>query len=231
MLEARHISFSWKRAPVLDDVSFAVSPGETLALVGANGAGKTTLLRILAGVCMPRSGTVVGDTVDMVRSPLRYKRLVGYLPESSPTPPDMTVKDYLKYRANLKGEISKKIRHRVLEAMDLCGLAGNAGARIGVLSQGMRKRVALADAILLRPRFLFLDDLFAGLDAVTRLSVGRILKAVSAFASTIVSGHELDELQGIAAKFIVLKDGRLHVGKNAAEARAELTSAQEENAG
>ena len=231
MLEVRHISFSWKRTPVLDDVSFTVSPGETLALVGANGAGKTTLLRILAGVCMPCFGTVVGDTVDMVRSPLRYKRLAGYLPESSPAPSDMTVNGYLKYRANLKGEVSKKIRHRVFEAMDLCGLAESAGARIGVLSQGMRKRVALADAILLRPRFLFLDDLFAGLDAVTRMSVGRILKAVSTFASTVVSGHELDELQEIAAKFLVLKGGRLFVGKNAAEVRAQLTSVAGEDAG
>lgn len=227
MLEARHISFSWGRRPVLDGVSFTASPGETVVLAGANGAGKTTLLRILAGVCLPSSGTVVGDTVDLLRSPLRYRRLLGYLPESAPVEPGMTVKEYLKYRANLKGEMPKKIRHRVQEAMALCGLPGYADARVDVLSQGLRKRVALADAILLRPRFLFLDDLFAGLDAETRRSVGRILKAVSTFATTVVSGHELDELQGLASRFLVLKGGHVFGAKTADEVRTGLLPAPE----
>jgi ABC-2 type transport system ATP-binding protein len=224
MLEVKHISFSWGRAPLLDDVSFTVAPGETVALAGANGAGKTTLLRILAGVCLPSSGTVVADAADMLRAPMRYRRLLGYLPESAPVEPGMTVKGYLKYRANLKGEMQKKIRHRVLEAMELCGLEARADARVDNLSQGLRKRVALADAILLRPRFLLLDDLLAGLDAETRISVGRILKSVSSFAATIVSGHELDELQGFATKFLVLKDGRIIGAKTAAGVRTVLTA-------
>ena len=225
MLEVKHISFSWGRAPLLDDVSFTVAPGETVALVGANGAGKTTLLRILAGVCLPSSGTVVADAADMLRAPLRYRRLLGYLPESAAVEPGMTVKGYLKYRANLKGEMQKKIRHRVLEAMELCGLEARADARVDNLSQGLRKRVALAEAILLRPRFLFLDDLLAGLDAETRLSVGRILRSVSSFAATVVSGHELDELEGFATNFLVLKGGRLQNAKTAAGVRALLTAA------
>ena len=224
MLEVKHISFSWGRGPLLDDVSFTVAPGETVALAGANGAGKTTLLRILAGVCVPASGTVVGDAVDMLRTPLRYRRLLGYLPESAAVEPGMTVKDYLKYRANLEGEVPKKSRHRVLEAMDLCGLSARADARVDALSQGLRKRVALADAILLRPRFLFLDDLLAGLDAGTRLSVGRILRSVSSFAAIVVSGHELDELQELSTKFLVLKDGRLLGAKTAAGVRTLLTA-------
>ncbi len=224
MLEVKHISFFWGRSPLLDDVSFTVAPGETVALVGANGAGKTTLLRILAGVCLPSSGTVVADAADMLRAPLRYRRLLGYLPESAAVEPGMTVKDYLKYRANLKGEMQKKIRHRVLEAMELCGLSARADTRVDNLSQGLRKRVALAEAILLRPRFLLLDDLLAGLDAESRLSVGRILRSVSSFAATVVSGHELDELEELATKFLVLKDGRLLGAKTAAGVRTLLTA-------
>ena len=223
MLEVKHISFSWGRVPLLDDVSFTVAPGETVALVGANGAGKTTLLRILAGVCLPSAGTVVGDSADMLLVPLRYRRLLGYLPESAAVEPGMTVKEYLTYRAKLKGEMQKKIRHRVLEAMELCGLSSRAEMRADALSQGLRKRVALADAILLRPRFLLLDDLLAGLDAETRISVSNILKSVSSFAAAIVSGHELDELQGFATKFLVLKDGRLIGAKTAAGVRTVLT--------
>ena len=218
MLEVKHISFSWGRGPLLDDVSFTVAPGETVALAGANGAGKTTLLRILAGVCLPSAGTVVGDSVDLFLSPLRYRRLLGYLPESAAVEPGMTVKDYLKYRAVLKGEMQKKIRHRVLEAMELCGLSARANVRVDALSQGLRKRVALADAILLRPRFLLLDD------AETRISVSRIIQSVSSFAAIIVSGHELDEMQGFTTKFLVLKDGHLIGAKTAAGVRTVLTA-------
>ena len=107
----------------------------------------------------------------------------------------MTVKQYLTYRARFRGEMAKKIRHRVQEAISLCGLPAQTDSRIGRLSFGQRKRVALADALLLRPRFLLLDDLLAGLDAVTRASIGRILASVSTFASVVVSGHELDELR------------------------------------
>ena len=224
MLEAKHISFSWGRAPLLDDVSFSVAPGETVALAGANGAGKTTLLRILAGGCLPCAGTVVGDGADMFLAPLRYRRLLGYLPETAAVEPGMTVKEYLKYRANLKGEMPKKIRHRVLEAMELCGLSSRANVRVDPLSQGLRKRVALAEAILLRPRFLLLDDLLAGLDAETRFSVVRILKSVSSFAATLVSGHELEELQGLATRFLILKDGRLIGAKTASGVRTVLTA-------
>ena len=224
MLEVKHISFSWGRTPILNDVSFTVAPGETVALAGANGAGKTTLLRILAGACLPSAGTVVGDAADMLLTPLRYRRQIGYLPESAAVEPGMTVKEYLKYRANLKGEMPKKIRHRVLEAMELCGLSARADAWVESLSQGLRKRVALADAILLRPRFLFLDDLLAGLDAETRASVGRILKSVSSFAATVVSGHELDEMETFSTRFIVLKDGRLLGAKTAAGVRTLLTA-------
>ena len=109
MLEVKHISFSWGRAPLFTDVSFTVAPGETVALAGANGAGKTTLLRILAGACLPSAGTVVGDSADMLLTPMRYRRQLGYLPESAAVDPGMTVKESLKYRANLKGEMPKNL--------------------------------------------------------------------------------------------------------------------------
>lgn len=222
MLEVEHISFSWGRAVLLDDVSFTLAPGETAVLAGANGAGKTTLLKVLAGLCCPSSGTVRADGVDTFLQPLRYRRMMGYLPETAPADGDMSVRGYLRYRATLRGEMAKKIRHRVAEAMDLCGLQPYADARIGTLSFGLRKRVALADALLLRPRFLLLDDLLAGLDLATRMSFGRILAAISSFASVIVSGHELDELAQWATKFYVLREGRVVGAKTAAGVRTIL---------
>lgn len=215
MLEVRNIAFSWGAANLLEDVSFSVAPGETAVLAGANGVGKTTLLKILAGLCCPSSGTVLADGVDTFAQPLRFRRIMGYLPESAPADPDLTVKRYLRYRATLRGEMSKKIRHRVLEAMNLCGLEDHADTYIGTLSFGLRKRVALADALLLRPRFLLLDDLLAGLDPATRFSFGRILAAISSFAAIIMSGHEIDELASWATKFYVLQSGHILGAKTA----------------
>lgn len=222
MLEVQHISFAWGRKLLLDDVSFSVAPGETAVLAGGNGAGKTTLLKILAGLCEPSAGTVLADGVDAFRHPLRFRRAMGYLSEAAPADPDLQVRAYLRYRALLRGEMAKKIRHRVAEAMDLCGLEAHADVRIGDLSFGLRKRVALADALLLRPRFLLLDDLLAGLDPATRQSFGRVLAAISSFASVVVSGHELDELAQWSTKFYVLRDGRLIGARTAAGVRNVL---------
>ena len=227
MLEVQHISFSWGQTPLLDDVTFSVAPGEVAVLAGANGAGKTTLMKILAGVMLPAAGRVFAEGFDAQAHPMRYRRIMGYMPETVAADSDLTVKGYLAYRARLKGEMSKKIRHRVQEAISLCGLAAVTDARIGRLSQGLRKRVGLADALLLRPRFLLLDDLLAGLDAATRTSLGRILAAVATFAAVVVSGHELDELEAHATKFLVLKDGRVVGAKTASGVRTLLLPAKE----
>lgn len=222
MLEVSHISFRWGRSLLLQDVTFTVSPGEVVLLAGANGAGKTTLMKILAGLVIPESGTVRVDGFDIFETPLRYRRLMGYLPEAAPSEDDMVVQDYLKFRASLRGEQSRKIRHRVQESLELCGLEHVATARIETLSLGLRKRVALADALLLRPRFLLLDDLLAGLDVDTRESIGTILAALSSFAAIVIAGHELDEMASFVTKYVVLKDGRALGAKTPSGVRTVL---------
>jgi ABC-2 type transport system ATP-binding protein len=227
MLDVQKISFRWGRRPLLDDVSFSVEPGELVVLAGPNGAGKTTLLSVLPGLILPTSGTVLADGLDAFAHPLRFRRVMGYLPESAPVDPALTVQDYLTYRAFLKGERSRKVPHRVREALSLCGLQSYARHRTDTLSQGLRKRTALAEALLLRPRFLFLDDLLAGLDLTTRAAMGRILATVATFAAVVVSGHELDELGLYATRFLVLREAKVTVVKTAAEARALLAPASD----
>lgn len=223
MIEVENLSFGYGSRLVLDDVSFVVASGETVALLGANGAGKTTLLQVLAGVRFPSAGCVRAEDFDVFRAPMRYRRHLGYLTESAAADTDLTVKRYLQFRAKLKGEASKKIRHRVQEALEACALGGVAQSRIGELSQGMRKRVALADAVLLRPRYLLLDDPMAGLDRASREGVRDVLAGLASFASVVVSGHELDEFAAFVDRFLVLKDGKMHVAASKAEAEALLS--------
>ena len=120
MIEVRNLAFSYSSRQVLRDVSFVVSPGEVVSIVGANGAGKTTILRILATLAVPASGTVMVDGQDALARPLRYRRQIGYLPERVALYEDMTVKEFLNYRAALKGEQGKRVRRRVAESAELC---------------------------------------------------------------------------------------------------------------
>ncbi len=209
MFEVRNIAFSYRSQPVLRDVSFVVSPGETVSLVGDNGAGKTTLLRVLATLLEPDGGLALLDGQDAFARPLRYRRQLGYLPEKPALYEDMTVKAYLDYRAALKGEPAKRIRRRVGEAVEMCQLSGLVSRRISGLSAGQKKRVALADAVLLRPRVLLLDDFLTGLDRGMRDAAGAILSTVAAFSGVIVTGHEIADLARWTTRFLVLRDGAI----------------------
>ena len=207
MIEVRNLAFTYSRKQILRDVSFVVSPGEVVSVIGANGAGKTTLLKVLATLAVPDSGTVMMDGQDGLSRPLKYRRQIGYLPERVALYDDMTVKGYLHYRANLKGEPSKRVRRRVAEAAEMCQVDDLLRTPIRSLSAGQRKRVALADALLLRPRVLLLDDFLAGLDREMRTSVGTILSNAAAFSSVIVTGHELEDFARWTTRFLVLRDG------------------------
>lgn len=207
MIEVRNLAFSYKNSLVLRDVSFVVSPGEAVSVVGANGAGKTTLLRLLATLAIPESGTILSDGQDALARPLRYRRQIGYLPEKIALYDDMNVKEYLRYRAELKGEPMKRVRRRVNEAAEICRISDQMRTPIGMLSMGLRKRVALADALLLRPRVLLLDDFLAGLDFGMRETAGEILSNAAAFSSVVITGHEIADLAKWTTRFLVLKDG------------------------
>lgn len=207
MIEVRNLAFSYRHAPVLRDVSFVASPGEVVSLIGGNGAGKTTLLRLLATLALPDSGTVMMDGQDAFTRHLRYRRQIGYLPERVALYDELTVKEYLNYRARLKGEPSKRVRRRVSEAAEMCQISQLLRTPIHRLSMGLKKRVALADALLLRPRVLLLDDFLAGLDHGMRTVAGEILSNAAAFSSVILTGHELEAFARWTTRFLVLRQG------------------------
>lgn len=230
MYEVRNISFTYSRRKVLRDVSFVVSPGEAVGVVGVNGAGKTTLLKVLATLAQPDGGQVLIDGQDALEKPLRYRRQLGYMSEAPALYDEMTVKEYLEYRAALKGEAEKRIRRRVGEAAEMCAVTGVLKAPIRTLSFGMKKRVALADAVLLRPRVLLLDDFLAGLDSPMREAAGDVISTVAAFASVIVTGHEIADLARWTTRFLVLSGGVVSAVVPAAGLGASAVAARVEAA-
>lgn len=209
MLEVEHITFSYGKRRVVDDVSFDIAPGEIVALTGPNGAGKTTLIKMLACLLMQDAGSVRLDDVDPLARPVKYRRWIGYLSERCPLYDEMTVDEYVAYRVRLKGERNLRVRRRVSEALDMCGLGEVASVRIRLLSQGYRKRVGLAEAVALHPRLLLLDDLLAGMDAGQRKKTGALLSGASSRSAILVAGHELHELLPWCTRFLVMSQGRL----------------------
>lgn len=209
MLEVRNIAFGYVKTPILRDVSFVVSPGEIVSVTGSNGCGKTTLLRVMATLLMPSAGQVVYDGKDAFSDTLKYRRQLGYLPEKVSLYEDMSVKEYLNYRAQLKGEVAKRIRRRVSEAAALARVEDVLRRPIKNLSYGQKKRVALADALLLRPRILLLDDFLAGLDGEMREAMGEILKEAAAFSSVVATGHELEEMKKWSSRVVRIEGGRI----------------------
>jgi len=221
MYEVRNLAFSYRGRQVLRDVSFVVSPGEIVSVTGSNGAGKTTLLKILATVLEPDSGRIFVEGADALARPVKYRRQLGYMPENPALYGDMTVKSYLEYRAALKGEKDKRIRRRVSEAVEICQIGDMLKSRIAPLSFGMKRRVSFADAILMRPKILLLDDFLAGLDSSARESAGAWLSTVAAFSSVVVTGHEIEDFARWSTRILVLSQGEVSATVEAAGASGD----------
>jgi len=224
MLEVDHITFSYGKRTVLDDVTFDVAPGEIVAVTGANGAGKTTLLKVLSCLLMQDSGKIRLDSVDTLTRPIRYRRNMGYLSEHCPLYNEATVEEYLIYRVRLKGERNMRVRRRVGETLEQCGLAEERQTRVGLLSHGYRKRLGLADALVMHPKLLLLDDPLAGLDMAHRKKMAALLTTASARSAVVLAGHEVHEMLDWCTRFIVLRGGQVAATYRVSEyAKAELT--------
>lgn len=233
MLELSHVTFQYAPNLGIVDASLSVSLGEVIGVVGGNGVGKSTLLGLASAAMVPQSGTVtlsvsmLSGRLSRLRSDsgIAYRRRVGYLTELAPVHEEMSVIRYLRFRAKLRGERFLRIRRRVQDAMSLCGLTQVQKARLSSLSLGMRKRVALAEAILTLPSLLVLDDPFAGLDATLRKEFATIIREVSARAHVLISGHDPQLLAECCTRFVLIEEGRIRADSlTGDEAMYRLTS-------
>ena len=207
MLEVSDISFAYLKRNILCGVTFSAAPSEPIAVLGANGAGKTTLLKVLSGLALPTKGKVCLDGRDIIDNGLRYRKQLGYMPEKIMLADDMKVREYLVYRAVLKGESTRRASRRVEDVLKLCSLGDYSRTYISELSLGQKKMVAIADAILLKPRVLVLDDVYSGLDMASRKLVTGILSACAKNSMIVVSGHEVEDLARWVKRFLVLENG------------------------
>jgi ABC-2 type transport system ATP-binding protein len=190
-------------------VSFQASRGDIMGVIGPNGAGKTTLLRLAAGYLQPTRGSIRLGSMDSFRHSFAYRRHLGYLPERCPLYDDMTVGEYLHYRARLKGLNYRRARRRARDLAEQLGLTTVRGRLIGSLSLGCRRRTGVADALLLDPRLLLLDDPIANVDPVECERIAACVAHSAQHAVVLITGHALAQLGALCTRFLVLRDGRV----------------------
>lgn len=208
----------------IEDLTFDAHPGEILGFLGPNGAGKTTTMRILTGYMPPTSGKAEVGGYDVVENSIQVRRLVGYLPETVPLYPDMTVFDYLVFMANLRH--LKNAEERVDETLDLIQLADRADGYISNLSKGMRQRVGLAQALLHKPDVLILDEPTIGLDPVQIIEVRKLIQEIGKERTVLLSTHILSEAQQVCNRVLIINKGHIVAEDSPAHLQARLAGAQ-----
>jgi ABC-2 type transport system ATP-binding protein len=201
-------------------LSCSIAAGEVVGLLGLNGAGKTTTLRILACDLLPSAGSVTIDGIDVVDRPHEVRTRIGYLPDTPPLYPEMTVRAYLHFAARLRGMSRADATARVPEVEELIELGHVAQDPIASLSHGFRQRVGIAQAIVHRPRLLVLDEPITGLDPVQIVEMRELLRSLKGEHTILLSSHILSEISETCDRILVIKDGTIA----AAGTEAELTS-------
>lgn len=208
----------------INELTFDAEKGEILGFLGPNGAGKTTTMRILTGYMPPTAGTATIGGFDIMEKSIEVRRIVGYLPETVPLYPDMTLYEYLKYMADLRH--LNNIKQRVQKALADVGLEDRATGYVGKLSKGMRQRVGLAQALLHEPQVLILDEPTIGLDPGQVVRFRELIRSIGKDRTVLLSSHILPEVQEVCSRVLIINNGRIVAEDTPEQLQSRLMGAQ-----
>ncbi|MEH2000475.1 MAG: ABC transporter ATP-binding protein [Nostoc sp.] len=209
MIEVEHLSKIYGSTPAITDVTFSVEPGEILGLLGPNGAGKTTTMRILAGYLPATNGNARIAGYDVHENSLAVRQRIGYLPETPPLYPDMTVEGFLHFVARIKGVSAGDRPNKVTAAIERCNLEDKRGVIIRKLSKGYRQRVGIAQAIVHDPPAIILDEPTVGLDPRQIIEVRNLIKSLAGSHTIILSTHILPEVSMTCSRVAIINRGKV----------------------
>nr|BDT36011.1 ABC transporter ATP-binding protein [Myxococcus sp. MH1] len=209
MIEVQHLTKRYRDRVAIDDLTFSVEEGEILGFLGPNGAGKSTTMKILTGFLPASEGVARVGGFDVHRHPLEVKRRIGYLPETPPLYPEMTVESYLRFVASLKRLPSREQKTEVERVAALTGVTHVLGRVLANLSKGYKQRTGIAQALLGSPPVLILDEPTEGLDPAQRAEVRALIKSLAGKHTVILSTHILPEVTMTCEKVLILNQGRI----------------------
>ena len=224
MIEASSLSKMYGDVTALSDVSFTCREGEIFGIIGHNGAGKTTLLKILSGLILPTSGSLVIKGQDLIKDPMKVRSDIGYLPEESRLYETMLVPDYIRFFGEIYGLDLATIRARADLLLAQLSLQPE-GKQIGNLSKGMKRKVAIARSLVHDPSILIYDEPGSGLDPMTTSFIIEYLKELRVQGKTIIlSAHNLAQVEEICDRVMILKHGKIVVLGTMPELREQFGS-------
>jgi ABC-2 type transport system ATP-binding protein len=209
MISATTLSKRFGAVRALEKVSFEVKRGEVVGFLGPNGAGKSTTMRILTCFISPTSGSAKVSGFDVFDSPVEVRKAIGYLPQRAPLYTDMTVIDYLRFTAQIRGLEESAFKSRLKKVIEVCGLAQTLGKDIGTLSHGYRQRVGLGQALIHDPPILILDEPTSDLDPNEKAEVLKYIKEIGKDRTILLSTHNLAEVEEACARAIIVSKGRV----------------------
>lgn len=193
----------------VDGMSFTVEKGKIYGFLGPNGAGKTTTMNVMTGYIAADGGTVVIDGHDILKEPLAAKACIGYLPEIPPLYPDMTVREFLLFAAELKKVPKAERKDRVAALEERLSLADMSRRLIKNLSKGYKQRVGLAQALVGNPKVLILDEPMVGLDPKQIIEMRDLIKGLAGEHTVILSSHILSEISAVCDHILIISKGKL----------------------
>ena len=226
MVELTEVTRYYGPKKALGPVSFEISKGDTVGILGLNGVGKTTLLRILACGLRPSSGAVSIDGLDVLENPHEVRKRVGYLPEVPPVYGDMTVRDYLTFVGRLKGMTADAVAKRMPAVEESTRITEVRDMPARHLSQGYRQRVGVAQAIIHEPDLLILDEPTHDLDPVQIMEMRTMIGALKDSHTILISSHILPEISQTCDRLVILDDGQIVASGTESELEGRLSASR-----
>ena len=208
-LEIKNICKSFGEINAVKDISFKAGLGEVIAILGPNGAGKSTLMNMISGFIAPTAGQIFVLGQDISNAPIDAKKHIGFLSEGSPLYPDLSVKEFLNYMAELRGFSKKKKKQRLEEISKTAKIEEILSQKIETLSKGYLRRVGFAQSIISNPEILLLDEPTDGLDPNQKEHMRSLIKTLGQNKTILISTHLLEEAENIATRIILINQGKL----------------------
>ncbi len=216
MLEVENVSKRYGSFLAVDGVSFRVKKGEIVGIVGPNGAGKTSIIKMVVGLMEPTEGEITISGYSIKQEGERAKRLIGYLPEESPVYEDMSALEYLEFFGEIYGLSRDESRRRAGRVLDELNLE-HQERRLGEMSKGMRRKVAIARSLINDPELLVYDEPTSGLDPITSFQVMEYIRRLGGRKTVLLTTHNLYQAEKLCDRIIILKGGRVLAQGSVAE--------------
>lgn len=209
MIEVQNITKKYNNFIAVDDVSFKIEEGEVVGFLGPNGAGKSTTMSMITGFIEPTSGKIIVNGYDINQKSKQAKRQIGYMPENVPLYPELTVREFVSYMADLKLVKGKDKKAEIERVIKLTGLEEVKGKLIRSLSRGYKQRVSLAGALVGNPPILILDEPTVGLDPKQVIEIRNLIKSLGKKHTILISSHILSEISQMCNKIMIINKGKI----------------------